>query len=141
MTVSPVPITPVQGGGPAEPLLAPSFPTAARTEPAVNTSVVSTTVERACAVVAAFALLAFIVKLAMAGQVIDQRREVAERQARIASASVLAQVNNRLIQMLATASAEQGDQSLRDLLSRSGVSFSIKPNPPQSTTSAGGVQP
>lgn len=134
MTLSPVPTNPVHAI-PDDPHPAPAT-LSARIEPVGNTLV-----ERACAVVAIFALIAFAAKLALAGQVTDQRREVADRQARIASASVLAQVNNRLIQMLATASVEQGDQSLRDLLSRSGVSFSVKAGPARPPTADAGVQP
>jgi hypothetical protein len=135
MTVSPIPVNPAHGS-PGEPRPAPGSPAAARSQPA-GTSLV----ERACAVVAAFAVLAFIVKLALAGQVVEQRRAVAERQAKITSGSVLAQVNNRLIQMLATASAEQGDLALRDLLSRSGVSFSVNQNPAQPAPATAGAQP
>lgn len=84
------------------------------------------------AVVAAVALSA---KLVMTSGVADLQRDVAARQQQIASSQVLGQVNGRLIQMLATASAERNDPALRALLARNGVQFSV--NQPSASAGVG----
>lgn len=73
--------------------------------------------------------LAFNAKLMVTSSVADLQRDVAERQKAIAASQLLGQVNGRLIQMMATASVERNDQSLRNLLARNGVQFSVNPAP------------
>ncbi len=77
--------------------------------------------------VAAAAALALVVKLVMTSGVSGLQRDVAARQQQIAASQVLGQVNGRLIQMLATASAERNDPALRNLLARNGVQFTANP--------------
>lgn len=89
--------------------------------------------DKAALGIALAAALALVVKLSMASGVADLQRDVAGRQQTIAASQVLGQVNGRLIQMLATASAERNDQALRNLLARNGVTFSVSPAPSGAT--------
>lgn len=85
--------------------------------------------------VAVAAAVALGAKLVITAGVADLQRDVAARQQTIASSQVLGQVNGRLIQMLATASAERDDPALRNLLARNGVQFSV--NPPAAAAGTG----
>lgn len=84
--------------------------------------------DRVSAVIAVIALIALVAKLVLASDVAEERRALAKNQQKIAQAQLLAQVNNRLIQMLASASVQANDASLRQLLASNGVSFTIRPN-------------
>lgn len=75
------------------------------------------------------AAVALGVKLVLTSGVTDLQQDVAARQQAIASAQLLGQVNGRLIQMLATASAERNDPVLRTLLAQNGVQFSVSSPP------------
>ncbi|WP_199555422.1 hypothetical protein [Sandaracinobacteroides hominis] len=77
---------------------------------------------------AVVALLSFGARVYLANDVGKSRALAAEQQQRIASANVLGQVNNRLIQMLASSAATTGDTQISTLLARNGVQFSISPN-------------
>ncbi len=73
------------------------------------------------------AAVALGVKLVLTSEVSRLQRDVAQRQQAIAASQVLGQVNGRLIQMLAAASAERNDEALRTLLARNGVRFTVNP--------------
>ena len=49
--------------------------------------------------------------------------EAAAGQAKIAAAQTAATVNNNLIRLLAKAAAEKGDERIRDLLARNGITY------------------
>lgn len=72
------------------------------------------------------AAIAFAIKLGIAGNVADQQVLAAQRQAQIASANVLGQVNTQLIRMLVETSAQTGDADIRGLLEQNGIRFDVR---------------
>ena len=55
--------------------------------------------------------------------------EIAAGQAKIANAQTAANVNNSLIRLLAKAAAEKGDDRIRDLLARNGITYAPAATP------------
>ncbi len=90
----------------------------------------NTTTDWAALGLAVAALAAFVVKLALAGQVADQQQQAAQRQSQIASANVLGQVNNQLIRMLVEAAARTDDRAIRGLLDQNGIRFNVRQGNP-----------
>jgi hypothetical protein len=79
---------------------------------------------------AVLALIALAVKLSLTASAAEATRVVAERQHRIVAAQTLAQVDNQLVQMLASASAQTNDAAVRQLLSDNGINFTVNTPPP-----------
>lgn len=67
--------------------------------------------------------------------------DVNERQRTINDSLRLSQLNNQLIQSLVSLAASGGDEQIRDLLSKSGVTFTVKPAPNDASPPAAGEQP
>lgn len=113
----------------------------ARAELADKVEVRTSLLDRISLALAVIALMLVGVQLVLTSALNAERRALAEEQSKIAQAQLLLQVNNRLIQMLATASAETGDAEIRQLLASNGVSFSIRPRPAAPAPAQPGVQP
>lgn len=71
------------------------------------------------------ALVLVVVNLVVATRNADVRKEVNERQQYINQGVQLSRLHNQLVQGLATLAARAGDEGLRVLLARHGISFSV----------------
>ena len=75
------------------------------------------------------AAIAFLVKMVIAGQVVELQKQATQQQNQIASANVLGQVNNQLIRMLVEAAASSNDKAISGLLEQNGIRFDVRSNP------------
>lgn len=68
----------------------------------------------------------------------ELRRQISERQAYISKSVQLSDFNSKFVQTLANLAAQSNDQAISDLLTRHGITYTVKKTTPVAEGKAGG---